>query len=170
MNTGTKKLNNDILVDAGLNIIGKNIKKGISSITGLGITLTSNEIKDFIKVIKSLENRGILLKGTVTKITGQEGGFLNFLRLLMTAGLPLMKIVVTPLAESVLIPLGLSAGMSAADSAIQKKIYGSDTATLIIANEEMEDIIKIVESLEESVLLIKGISETINNEAKEQKG
>ena len=87
----------------------------------------------------------------------------------MTAGLPLMKIVVTPLAESVLIPLGLSAGMSAADSAIQKKIYGSDTATLIIANEEMEDIIKIVESLEESVLLIKEISETIDNEAKEQK-
>ena len=88
----------------------------------------------------------------------------------MTAGLPLMKIVVTLLAESVLIPLGLSAGMSAADSAIQKKIYGSDTATLIIANEEMEDIIKIVESLEESVLLIKEISETIDNEAKEQKG
>ena len=60
----------------------------ISSITGSGITLTNNEMKANIKVIKSLEKRGILLKGTTTKITSQEGGFLNFLRPLMTAGLP----------------------------------------------------------------------------------
>ena len=45
-----------------------------------------------MKVIKSLENRGILIKGTTTKMTSQEGEFLNFLRLLMTAGLPLMKV------------------------------------------------------------------------------
>ena len=51
-----------------------------------------------MKVIKSLGNRGILLKGTSTKVTSQEGGFLNFLRPLMTAGLPLMKSVFTPLA------------------------------------------------------------------------
>ena len=57
-----------------------------------------------MKVIKFLENRGILLKGTTTKITSQEGGFLNFIRLLMTAGLPLMKSALTPLAKSVLIP------------------------------------------------------------------
>ena len=60
----------------------------ISSITGSGITLTNNEMKANMKVIKSLEKRGILLKGTTTKITSQEGGFLNFLRPLMTAGLP----------------------------------------------------------------------------------
>ena len=53
-----------------------------------GITLTNDKIKDIIEVIKSLENRGILLKGTNTKFTSQEGGFLNFLRPLMTAGLP----------------------------------------------------------------------------------
>ena len=89
-----------------------------------------------------------------------------------------MKGVLTPSAKSVLLPLGLSAGMSAADAAIQKKIYGpgcpSDlalrTTALIISNEEMEDIIKIVKSLEESGLLIKEISETIKNETKEQKG
>ena len=80
-----------------------------------------------------------------------------------------MKNVLTPLAKSVLIPLGLSAGMSAADAAIQKKIFGSSTTALIILNEEMKDIIKIVKSIEESRLLIKGISETIKNEAKEQK-
>ena len=88
----------------------------------------------------------------------------------MRAGLPLMKSALFPLAKSVLIPLGLSAGKSAADAVIQKKVYGSGTTALIISNEEMEDIMKIVKSLEESGLLIKGISETIKNEAKEQKG
>ena len=60
-----------------------------------------------------------------------------------------------------MLPFGLSAGMSAADPAIQKKIYGSGITALIISNAEMEDIIKIVKSLEESGLLLKGISETI---------
>ena len=108
-----------------------------------GITLINNEIKDIIKVIKSLENRGILLKGTTRKITGQEGGFLSFRRSLITAGLPLMKSVLTPLAKSVLLPFGLSVAMSATDVAIQKKIYRSGTTALIISNEEIEDIMKI---------------------------
>ena len=82
----------------------------------------------------------------------------------MTACLPLMESVLTPLAKSVLIPSGLSAGMSAPDAAIQ--IHGSGTTALIILNEEMEDIMKIVKLLEESGLLIKEISETIKNEAK----
>ena len=60
--------------------------------------------------------------------------------------------------------------MSAADAAIQKKIYGSGTPSLIISNEEIEDIMKKVKSIEESGLLIKGISETIKNETKEEKG
>ena len=68
-----------------------------------------------------------------------------------------------------MIPLGLSAGMSATDAAIKKKNYGSGAPTLIISSEEKEDLMKIVQSLEESGLLIKGISETIKNEAKEQK-
>ena len=100
-----------------------------------------------MKVIKTSGNRAILLKGTTAKTTSQEGGFLNFLRPLMTAGLPLIKIVHTPLANRVLIPLGLPAGMSAADAAIQRKIYGQRNITLIISNEEMEDIMKIVNYL-----------------------
>ena len=59
-NMGAKKINNDILVDAGLNLPSKKIKKGISSITGSGITLTDNEIKDNMKVIRSLENRNFI--------------------------------------------------------------------------------------------------------------
>ena len=50
-------------VDAGLKLIVRKIKKGTSLITGLWITLTNNEINDIVKVIKSLVNRGILLKG-----------------------------------------------------------------------------------------------------------
>ena len=73
-----------------------------------------------MKVINSLENRGILLKGATRTITSQKGGFLNFVRPLMTAGLPLRKSVLTPLAKCALLPRGLFTGMSAADAAIQK--------------------------------------------------
>ena len=81
-----------------------------------------------------------------------------------------MKNVIKPLAKSVLIPLGLTATVSAADAGIHKKILGSGKTTLIISNDEMKDIIKIVKFLEDSGLLLKGVSETIRNEAKEQKG
>ena len=60
--------------------------------------------------------------------------------------------------------------MSAADAATQKNIYGSGTTALIIMNDEMNDIMKIVKSLEEFGLLIKGVSETTKNKTKEQKG
>ena len=75
----------------------------------------------------------------------------------MTAGLPLMERVLTPLAKNIFLPLGLSTGMSAADAAIKKKIYEPATTALIVSNEEMKDIMKIVKSIEESGLLIKGI-------------
>ena len=63
-----------------------------------------------------------------------------------------------------MIPLGLWAGISTAYAAIQKKIYRSDKTTLIVLNKEMEDVIKIVKSLEESRLLIGGLTETFQNE------
>ena len=66
-------------------------------------------------------------------------------------------------------PLGLAATWLAADSGIQNKIFGSGTPTSINSNKEMEDITKIVKSLEESGLLLKGANEAIKNEAKEQK-
>ena len=86
--------------------------------------------------------------------------------------LPLMKNVIKPLAKSVLIPLGLTAAASAADAGIHKKILGSEhnnTTTLIISNDKMKDIIIIVKSLDDSGLWLQGVSETIQNEAKEQK-
>ena len=168
MNTSAKKLK-DKIVDRGLSLLGKKIKKGTWLIKGSGITLRNSEIKDIMKLIKSLENKGFLLTETTRKITSQEGRFLSFLRPLITAGLPLMKSVITPLAKNVLLPFGLSAGMPAAYAAIQKKIYGSGSTVLIITNKEMKDIMKIIKLLEESGLLIKEISEAIKNEAKEQK-
>ena len=82
-----------------------------------------------------------------------------------------MKSVIQPLAKSVLIPSGLIAAASAADAGIHNKILGSGhNTTLIISNDEMKDILKIVKSLENSGLLVKGVTEPIKNEEKEQKG
>ena len=97
----------------------------------------------------------------------QSGGFLG--NLLGKLAGPLMK-VATPLAKNVLAPLGLSAAISAIDGSIKKKMLGSGATTLIISNDEMHDILKIVKSLEDSGVLLKGVSETIQHEAKEQRG
>ena len=101
----------------------------------------------------------------------QSGGFLGkLLGPLLKTGLPLIKNVIKPLAKSVLIPLGLTAAASAADAGIHKKILGSGVhATLIMSNKDMEDLIKIVKSLEDLGLLLNGVTESIKNEVKEQR-
>ena len=91
-----------------------------------------------------------------------------------------MKNVIKPWAKSVLIPLGLTAAASAADAGIHKKVLGSgrhhsssplhdNNTILIISNDGMKDIIKVVKYLENSSLLFKGVSKRIQNEAKEQR-
>ena len=99
-----------------------------------------------------------------------RGFFGRLLGPLLKTGLPLMKNGIKPLAKSVLISLGLTAAASAWDPGIYKKILGSGTTTLLMSNDEIKDIIRIVKSLEDSSLLLKGVSKTIQNEAKEQKG
>ena len=84
--------------------------------------------------------------------------------------LPLIGNVRKPSAKNVFVPLGLTAAASTTNAAIQKKMFGSGTTTLIISNEQMNDIMKIIKSFEESGLLIKGVSEAIKNEGKEQNG
>ena len=81
----------------------------------------------------------------------------------------LVRIVLKTLAKSVLIPLEVTAAASATDAAIHKEMFGSVVTTLIILNEEINDILKIDKCLAESGLLIKSVSQTIKNEAKEQK-
>ena len=79
-----------------------------------------------------------------------------------------MKVAIL-LAKNVLAPLGITAAASAIDAGIQKKIHGSGTTTLIISNEEMNDM-RIVQALEDSDISLKGVTKTIQNKAKEQKG
>ena len=83
--------------------------------------MANSEIKCIIKVIRSFENRGILLKGTTEKISGQDGElFSSFLGPLETVGLPLMKNIPKLLAENVLMPLELTTLTSATYAAIKK--------------------------------------------------
>ena len=103
---------------------------------------------------------------------GKSGGVLGrLLRQLLKTGLPLMKSLLKLLAKSVLILSELTAAGAAAaatDPAIKKK-FGSGMTTLIISNEEMNDIMNIVKSLEEYSALTKGVREKVKNEAKDQK-
>ena len=107
-----------------------------------------------------------LSKSQIIKII-QSGGFLGSL-LSKLAG-PLMKVAV-PLAKNILASLGITAAAAAIVAAIQKKIHGSGATTLIIRNEEMNDIMKIVQALEDSNILLKGVTKSIKKETKEQKG
>ena len=104
------------------------------------------------------------MKGTATKINSQKG-FLNFLRPLTTA-LPLIKNVLTALAESVLVPLGLMDTSSVTGTAIEKKDFGSGMTTLIFSNGDLNDIMKTIKSHEDSGLLIKRATEIVENEIK----
>ena len=89
-------------------------------------------------------------------------------KLLSKLAVPLMKVAL-PLAKNVLAPSGLTAAMPAIDGRIQKKIHGLGVK-LIIEQEDMNDIIKIIEALENSDILLKGVTKTIENETKEQRG
>ena len=129
--------------------------------------LTNREVGNLRRAFANNLSADIKLSKTQISKMIQSRGFLGrLLGPLVKTGLPLMKNVIKPLAKSVLIPLSLTAAASAADARIHKKILGSGNVTLIISNDEMKDIIKIVKSLEDSGLLFKGVSETIQNEVK----
>ena len=136
------------------------------------LLLTNRQVANLRKAFANKSSTDIKLSKAQLSKMMQSGGFLGRLRgPFLKTGLPLIKNVIKSLAKSVLIPLGLTAAASAADAGIHKKILGSGKpTTLIISNDEMKDIIEIVESLEDSGLLPEGVSETIQNEAKEQNG
>ena len=133
--------------------------------------LTNTQVSKLRKAFEVGSSANIKLSKSQLHKIGQSGGFLGrIFEPLLKTGFPLIGYVLKPLAESALIPLGLTAAASATDGAIHKKMFRSGTTILIISNEEMNDIMKIVKSLEESSLLIKDVSETIKNQAKERKG
>ena len=140
------------------------------------LLLTNRQVSNIRKTFANhLSTDTKLSKTQLSKMT-QSGGFLEkLLGPLIKTGLPLMKSVIKPLTKSVLVPLRLTAAASAADAGIHKKILGSvkaknNNTILMISNDEMDDILKIVKSLEDSGVLLKGVTETIQNEAKEQRG
>ena len=129
-------------------------------------TKLRNAINNAINDINNnLETDIKLSKAQIKKLI-QSGGFLG--KLLSKLAGPLMKVAM-PLAKNVLVPLGLTAAISAIGGSIQKKIHGSGIK-LIIEQEDMNDIMKIIEALENSGILLKGVSKTIENETKEQRG
>ena len=136
------------------------------------LLLTNRQVSNLRKAFTNHLSADIKLSKIQLSKMMQSGGFLGRLfRPLLKAGLSLIKNVIKPLAKSVLIPLGLTAAASRADTGIHKKILGSgNMTTFIISNDEIEDIIKIGKSLEDSGLLLKGVTETVQNEVKEQKG
>ena len=133
--------------------------------------LTNTQVSKLRKAFENNSSANIKLSKTQLHKIGKSGGFLGrLLGPLLKTGLLLMKNVLKPLVNSVLIPLRLTAAAAATSAAIYKKIFKSGVTTLIISNEEMNDIMNIVKSVKESGFLIKGVSETIKTEAKVQKG
>ena len=123
--------------------------------------LSNTQVSRLRKAFTNNSSANVKLSKTQLHKIGQSGGFLGrLLGPLLKPGLPLIGNVFKPLAKSILILLELTAAAAATDA----------TTTLMISNEEMEDIMIIVKSLEDSSLLIKGVCETIKNEAKKQKG
>ena len=129
-------------------------------------SLTTRQNTKLRNALNNNSATDIKLSKTQIKKIIQSEGFLG--KLLSKLAGPLMKVAM-PLAKNVLAPLGLTAAMSATDGSIQKKIHGSGVK-LIIEQEDMNDIMKIIKALENSGILLKGVSKTIKNETKEQSG
>ena len=133
--------------------------------------LTNTQALRLHKAFRNVLSANIKLSKTQLHEIGQSRRFLGtLLGPLLKTRYPLMKNVLKPFAKIILIPLGLTAEPSVTDAAIHKKTFVFGTTTLAISNEEMNEIMNIIYSFEESDLLIKGVSKPTENEAKDQKG
>ena len=134
------------------------------------LLLTNTQVANLYKVFIINSPGNIKLSKTQLSKMIKLGGFLDrLLGPLLKTGLPLIKNVIKASAKSFLILSGLTTAV-AADAGIHKKTLGSESTTLIMFNDEMEDVMIIVKSPEDSGLILKGISETTQNEEKEQQG
>ena len=123
------------------------------------LLLTARQNTKLINAINNNLATDINLSKAQIKKLIQSGGFLG--KLLSKLAGPLMKVAL-PLAKNVLAPLGLTAAMSAIDGSIQKKKHGSGVK-LIVEQEDMNDIMKIIEALGNTGILLTGVSKTIEN-------
>ena len=130
------------------------------------LLLTTRQTTKLRNAIENNLQTDIKLSKTQISNIIQSGRFLGkILGPLLKTGLPLLKSVIKPLGL-----LGLTTASSAIDAGAQKKLYGSGTTTLVISNEEMNDIMKIVQALEDSNILLNGVTKTIKNETKSRSG
>ena len=172
------------LTNVQLNKLKKAVKSNEGAILRLGIKnfnkdefphellLTTTQNSKLRNAINNNLATDIELSKAQIKELIQSGGFLG--KLLSKIAGPLMKVVM-PLAKNVLASLGLTAAMSAIDGSIQKKMRGeratkAEGIKLVIEQEDMNDIMKIIEALENSGILLIGVTKTIENETKEQRG
>ena len=123
------------------------------------LVLTNTKVSKLFKAFKNGSSTNIKLSKIQLHKIGQSERFLGrLLGPLIKTGLPLIRNILKLLAKNVLIPLQLIAAASAADATIHKKMFGSGVTALIISNVKMNDVMKIVKCLEESGLVIKGVS------------
>ena len=172
------------LTNVQLNKLKKAVKSNKGATLRLGIRnfnkdedphellLTTRQNTKLRNALNNKSGTDIKLSKTQIKKIIQSGGFLG--KLLSKLSGPLMKVAL-PLAKNVLAPLGLTAALSAIDGSMQKKIHGSGATKsagvkLIIEQEDMNDIMKIIKALENSGILLKGVSKASKNETKERKG
>ena len=135
------------------------------------LLLTDRQVLSLRKSFASGSSTDIKLSKPQLPKMIQSGGFRSRLPgPLLKTGLPLKKDVIKLLARNVLIPFGLTVAASAVDAGIHEKILGSGNTTLIISNDEIDDIDKIIKYLEVFGLLLEGVKETVKNEVKEQTG
>ena len=166
------------LTNIQLNKIKRSVKDGSELVLRLDIksfnkdelphelfltTRQSTKLRNAININMSADIK--FSKAQLKKLI-KSGGFLG--KLLSKIAGPLMKVAM-PLAKNVLAPLGLTAAMSAIDGGIQKKMRG-EGIKLMIEDEDMNDIMKIMKALEKSDILLDGVGKTVENEVKEQKG
>ena len=168
LNKGNSEIKNgtEVFLEISSNVVGdSNDKKNFPHT----LLLTNTQVSKLRKAFAKNSSAKLKLSKTQLHKIGQSRGFLcRLFGSLLKTGLPLIGNILKPLAKSVLIPLGLTAAASATDAAIHKKMFGSGcpselashTTTLIIFNEGMTDIMKVIESLKESCLLIKGVRQT----------
>ena len=121
------------------------------------LLLTTRQNTKLRNALNNISATDIKLSKAQIKKLIQSAGFLG--KLLSKLAGPLMKVAM-PLVKNVLAPLGLTAAMSTIDGSVQKKIHASGVK-LIIEQEDMKDIMKIFKALENSGILLKGVSKTI---------
>ena len=127
--------------------------------------LTQTKINKLREIVEKNMSTDIKLSKTQINKLIKEGGALGSI---LARFLPKLIKPAISLGKNILGTLGLSAAMSATDAAIQKKMYGSGRKTVRFSNKDLDDMTKIVKALEDSDVLIKGVTKTLKNDIKEE--